>query len=592
MRSIVILVLSIACVHAELTCLQVGFFSPAAGLLCHFKHKTYNAVENATVNAVTAAGHALKDVAVFDITHHPLVIAYDYGSTAVTNGLGQANSQLKGQALDEVNVGLGFGKEVANMAVSVYEITHWGDLAMCIMSGTYNYSNPSIVPVAGPIVVAEPTSETSRKRAIIPSRADGQAILSKCASDKFKAIANPAVFNITGPNQQVGSTMAQLATFLVPSGVEEEGGKLALNAFDLALPSGEDAVKVYKLGAANEAEYFASEEEALAVANDLKDPASTDIKCPPCGAPVSLITSARRRRARLSRRGSVLSLCCKPTGTLPDLPVDFDVPDSDALAQSSRPEPAAIYDPLQFQYGSRVISETGLTFPPPMYTTWGDAVADKVSILADLNNHDTAVIAWSSDILNLPTSSEEIFGILRGAFSPTDTETRELGTLLQIGEMNGPRRLTTCGDWWSDIPTTNQNLQKLQKFDKAAIDHAKQIGSELTGMDPSELDANIDYYWIPATPAAVKNPDLRGVHTDIGILQLGAADQPGLIIQNGRSLSRVSIVPNGWHVIKGSDWGRSPLLPGAATRHTVFGPEIVNNGRVSMIVNVGPKPVW
>lgn len=97
---------------------------------------------------------------------------------------------------------------------------------------------------------------------------------------------------------------------------------------------------------------------------------------------------------------------------------------------------------------------------------------------------------------------------------------------------------------------------------------------------------------LPKGPENVATLDLRGQHVDAGVLQLGAADQPGLVLSQGYPYTfdkfRTPILENGWNVLACTQFEGQSLW-GSATLHTVFGPEIVQNGRVSMIVNVQVK---
>ena len=240
MRFLILFVLLIAAVRADLTCLAWGFLLTPLGLFCHFKHDTFNAVENATVNAVEKIAEDVKDAVEFKIEHHPLVLGYEWVDTAVHNGTGAANHRLEGQIQQEIRVDIGFGKEIANTAVQIYELVSWNDLVICLMTNTYmavnqslygdskesqqsnssnttnlEYTTPLLTPLALPTptggnsngqalsygIGASPSGvSTEKKRRAVglgPSLEIGKGIVAKCANEKFNRIAKPQVFNIT-----------------------------------------------------------------------------------------------------------------------------------------------------------------------------------------------------------------------------------------------------------------------------------------------------------------------------------------------------------------------------------------------------------
>lgn len=87
-------------------------------------------------------------------------------------------------------------------------------------------------------------------------------------------------------------------------------------------------------------------------------------------------------------------------------------------------------------------------------------------------------------------------------------------------------------------------------------------------------------------------PKTRGLHVDPGTLSLISSDQPGLIIKSpdpNTTLTRVPVSPDTWYIIKNTGFQRNnpSVIPNTGpTRHTVFGPEIVKNGRVSIVTDV------
>lgn len=160
-------------VSADLSCLKWDLLGNPLGLLCHFKPELYTQVTDsveAAVKAVETAGH---DLLHFDWTHMPATVTYNYVQNAVTGGLSLANNGLANATHDYVEVGIGFGKDVTNQAVQIYNLLDWSDVSICMINGTGNYLD-AVMPF---------TSEAARHR------------FSECTTKKF---SKPLSYNITG----------------------------------------------------------------------------------------------------------------------------------------------------------------------------------------------------------------------------------------------------------------------------------------------------------------------------------------------------------------------------------------------------------
>ena len=401
------------------------------------------------------------------------------------------------------------------------------------------------------------------------------------------------------PDEKIGSTLAQLATFFVPIGGEEEAGAKLVTNFDLAIPGAEDAGRIYQK-VEGQAQHFASEENALAVKENLDDSSWVDSNCDSCTPPAGATTGKRsnrardQTRARLGIRGGSLSVCCGLPEVIKDLFGAYDVPDPNGEGQELIQQPLPYWDPTTFE-GARFIPEEILQ-PPPQLTTWADAATDSAKILEDLQQEQTAALAWSSQATDV-FHSDDLFKLLRRAFTPVDDQSKALARELSIGLMNPKRTTFNIMKAATEWPSRSDEVARIKKFTGTAIQQGIDTVAALKGLSADEvalLDGSVDYYWIPPHgDALTRNPDFRGLHVDGNILQFGAADQPGLVIRNAASATgdkvfRVPILDDGWHLIKCLDWepGVRALTRKAATEHTVFGPEIVANGRVSIIVNI------
>lgn len=376
----------------------------------------------------------------------------------------------------------------------------------------------------------------------------------------------------------------------------EGGTRTLVEGFDLVIPGSEDAGRLYKQ-VGNKAEHFASEEEALAVKEQLKNEDWIEANCATCAAPAGVgVGKMKQKRARslnnpqltprareLLRRGSAFSLCCKPNGINTDSVVAAEATSDDELLP--------YYDPTSW-WGRRGIAESALS-PAAELTTWTSSAANKAGILADLAKEQTAVLTWSSDVTKV-THSNDMFKLLRTVVDPAakNAETEILQNYMSLGQFNGAKRLRSISSDFLKKTPPNENAQIIRDFTEAALNQAKETTKDLRGLtdaDAARLAGDVEYYWIPPSKGAKVTPDTRGVHIDNGIIMFGAADQPGLIVDNGaHQLSRVPIKDDGWHIMKGSDWGKIPYDTAEATEHTVFGPEIVENGRISIIVNIRP----
>lgn len=86
-----------------------------------------------------------------------------------------ANKQLGSQLQDVRNVTIGFGKEVANTVVNVFELVVWLDVTVFMIRGAHDNAHQQTMVQSG-----------------------AEAVVRRCVGNKLKQLARPAVFNITG----------------------------------------------------------------------------------------------------------------------------------------------------------------------------------------------------------------------------------------------------------------------------------------------------------------------------------------------------------------------------------------------------------
>ena len=181
---IFMLTISVITVQADLTCLEWALISPIVGIFCHFEPEYFQEAENNTVTAVEDVVQSAENLVKFDLTHNPAVVTYNFLEKTNQGGLAQGGSYLESVGRDFGDVTIGFGKETANQIVSIYELTYWNDVSMCLISG------------AGRLAIQ--AKRRMGKRAGVPSANEAVSMAQNCVSDKLKLIAKPAVFQING----------------------------------------------------------------------------------------------------------------------------------------------------------------------------------------------------------------------------------------------------------------------------------------------------------------------------------------------------------------------------------------------------------
>jgi len=401
---------------------------------------------------------------------------------------------------------------------------------------------------------------------------------------------------------------------LIPVGSEEVAtGHIAQGAFDLAVPGSEDGTRILKKtidGSVTVVEHFASEEEAFAVADEMKNPAWVEENCGMCALPLTLpagnLKNKRYAKGYLSRRGLSTSACCKAPLTLSDAgpPVGYqwfdtgepsdaavtqaEVQEEGVTAQQAQEDQIAdanpaIQDPVNFP----VVKETDLV-KPPVYQVREYGTKGMQDLRNDLNDQSTGVVGFSSS-LSRQMSVKQVLQEFRQVF--WEGESNEFFKLLDIQEDKTMLQMKSYSSSW--IKKGDKRLGDLQKFVKAAVKDCT-VATYLVGEleDPSllnQFEGSIEFYYYPAIDAEYPADATHELHADADLLQFTAEDIPGLVIQNSatKTFSRVDLVDKGWQVLKGTQWGR-PIydFDTPATQYATFGEDMQKGGRVSMSVNI------
>ncbi len=366
-------------------------------------------------------------------------------------------------------------------------------------------------------------------------------------------------------------------------------------AVDLAIPGSESTARIVKMVGENTGEHFASETEAQAVAEKVKDKSWVKDNCGICGnSPMPLNTLAISKKPRrrdddnnysLSRRGNMMASCCR----LPHVTeVDDDTPI--AAAVDILPETNDIreaFDPREFEG----IKEAGLV-PPPVLTMRNKQTAKDIESLShDLNTLSTGLIQWSPEVTNA-LSSTELFSKLRKLFSKQD----ESGKYYYIGAIDrGNRQVIRQWRAFGADPDLKPIYDWIVAAKKDAIDTVIQLkGLQPQSPEAAKLRGEVEIFHTAPIDQALEGFDERGWHIDGGMMQFAIADVPGLIVGNGltKQASRLATAKDAWHLLKAFRWDleasfrRSPD-GGGPTFHTVFGPEMAKEGRVSVLITVG-----
>lgn len=382
----------------------------------------------------------------------------------------------------------------------------------------------------------------------------------------------------------------------MPVGAEGEStAGVAQKAVDLVIPGSEDTTRVLKkVDDGLTAQHFTSEAEAQAVAENMQDPQWVKENCGACAPIIVSSQYYRRSTNHINRRGNSFSSCCKAPATLLESAVDLDTTaDGGGLAYETSSEGEQdlddqLHDPIYDPENYNTIVETDLV-QAPQYKLRDVSIAnDLQGLQQDLDGMSTGLIPWSAP-LQAVTSSDEVFATLRRVFT---SETDPLYKLLDIEEREGKFRLISFSQSW--ISKIDPALKPLQDFVNAAVQQAIDTVAKLqklSAADTANLRGSIEFFYVAPSEKALTGVDPRGFHIDAGMMQFGAADTPGLIVRNTATgtASRVPVVKNTFQLVKARNWDMEAYLqdlPNGPTWHSVFGPEMSRNGRVSMVMSV------
>ncbi|KAL8654542.1 MAG: hypothetical protein Q9226_003396 [Calogaya cf. arnoldii] len=607
MHLIVPLILTLAVVpiqaKSDLVCLGWGITSPVFGLICHFKSEALDYARDKAVATVNEAVQSTKDLLHFDLTHNPVAIAYDFLEPTFHEGdVSQGLQNVANIGRDYQNVTIGFGKQSINQGNQIRGLMKvvngeiWTDTALCLIQG-----GTQLAYSAG---LGKPKNSKRAGATNQINLDDALQMAERCISNEVQDVTRREIFNITDPNQQIGATISDIAALLVPLGGEEVAGAKAVEAVDLAIPGSEATTTVMKLPEGidealslnTEAEYFTNEAEARRVRDNMKDEKWAKDNChlckpPPSQGAVTARTIRGRPRPRLLPRGNVLTSCCRAENALEKIPIVIEGYDESWEPASIQSKP--VHNPEDYNY----ITEGRLKQPIDYILRDPNDHTGLYGIRNDLNGLSTSVIPWSPDLLATTadesgalTPSENLFKMLRSVF--TGPEEDPLYKALEISERDGRLRMNSWSKKWME--KDDAVLAPIKKFAQTAAEQGLatvQKVKKLTAEQMKDYDWEIEFFYTAPSDVARTGTDPRGFHWDFGTLQFAASDTPGLVILNSatETAERVKIYPNTFHLMKALDWNYEAFQAGAPrgpTFHSVFGPEMAKNGRVSMILDI------
>ena len=322
------------------------------------------------------------------------------------------------------------------------------------------------------------------------------------------------------------------------------------------------------------------------------------------------------RRLMLKSRGAGFSLCCKPQA-LEDVQLsvfdhaaqqvnEFDTATSDASSVVNNPadlpeeffgdvveEDGGLqtYDPTDYN----IVAESELVAPRDfeIRDVFGEGSDTVYEALAnDIKTTDTGLVPFSPKLKSLK-NSKDLFAELRKVF--TGSVDDPLYQILGVRQRDDLGRMTVASAKWPKTGGEDaipELLKPWREFADQAVADAQEITRKVRpGFEDSVLGGAVEFFWVPPGKQGIVGADPRGFHVDGSFLNFGVSDTPGLVLKNSLdgTASRVKVVDDGLHLLKGEYFGIvGDYVPG--TEHAVYGPEMAQNGRVSMIVGVTPRP--
>lgn len=180
---------------ADLSCLKWDLLLNPIGLICHFEPEVYSELTDSVSAAINATYTAANNLLHFAVTHHPATVEYEYIRNIETGGFAQANQGLANVTHDYTQVGIGFGKDLINTGVQIFNLLDWSDLAGCVIGDSVRaHQGIGSIPLS---LNQVPSNSSNIAVAAAPSNTSDMAlgIWSKCMKAKF---SKPVAFNITG----------------------------------------------------------------------------------------------------------------------------------------------------------------------------------------------------------------------------------------------------------------------------------------------------------------------------------------------------------------------------------------------------------
>ena len=360
----------------------------------------------------------------------------------------------------------------------------------------------------------------------------------------------------------------------MPIGLEGDAAKAAPDAVELVIPGSEKTARVVKrVGTGSD--HFANEEEALKVREKLSDETWTKEHCVFKGwsSVPSLLEETHNVRPRRKR---TLSLP-EPA----DRGMSCDVPTVNVEPQESDNILMTATDPEDVDGEYLDADQIGETPKLDIHSfSQPDAILDAAT------RTSTALIEWSDAVKNAyPGGSMKLMRDLRAIFELHPSP--EYVPFDKYVERVGEDRMVL----WTHILGDEPEVSGLKKWRDAVATEVRTAGKVLNRMSDAELDntvSDILIFYSSDEDAA----RFATLHADRVILVLDWQDAEGLVVYHAPNKmgSYVPVNENSWYLLKGSKWGpEHNAAPKEITHHAVYGGEMLQKGRVSIVAVLNTK---
>lgn len=379
---------------------------------------------------------------------------------------------------------------------------------------------------------------------------------------------------IIDSNQKVGSTISDIATFLIPVGGDEKVAAAVVEGpVDLVIPGSESSTRIVKMVDKNIGDHFTNKAEAQSVANKMEEEAWVKENCGICGDSPVPLSNLISKKKRFNRRGNSMATCCRVPHVI----------EGEEAAINTDVRYDNYVDPIEYYQ----IREGNLVPAPELITRNIELASDRKALWNDLASLSTGLITWSPELTRV-MGSDELLSTLREVFTESSSP---LHRALSIRAVDDGFRFQSSSMRW--LYSRDPVLKPLQDWANAAIKQGKDTVLGLKGWDETtriQLKGEVHFFYTPPNEKALVGTDFRQFHLEAGHMEFSVADVPGLVIINQakNTASRVPVAKNAFHLLQSAAWDFFPPK-GGVSYYSEFGPEMAEKGRVSVFVRIRSK---